>query len=402
MNRRGCSIKGLMIILLLALDVGTWAQRKPVAHPAIEASLEAVEGRLVLAMSASPPTPEAQVEPMHLRVEISLEDGSDGLSRIGAGTIAILPGTSLRLPIFVEEPNGEVQVRVGPDTSSVLTIHMGSRLVLYRQGPLRVTERAPLGTALRLERRTRPSQRFLGAKAGKADDDSGSSRRTDLAPARVETRGESGAVGLTWRLLAAETEEEAGQLIVEVVAPDLSGEGIFEVEWQGRQRQRRFRLGAQTTLQLPLPSPEGPLMGENVRDDDHPIRYSLRGLQGDLLLSGEVSLVALMEQEEAVHGEVGPFQFDRVEYLPGESLEVRVWIRGRARAGYRLVLVGREENGPIFSRTETEVPDSSEPSSLVLSLPRSLRSPAILEYQLLDRQTGFLYQSGQQHIPLRP
>lgn len=396
MGRCGFVIKGLMIALLLALDLETWAQRKPVAHPAIEASLEAVEGRLVLAISVSPSTPEIQVEPIHLQVEISLEKGGDGLSRIGTGTLAILPGTSVRLPIVIEEPGGEAQLRVDPDTSALLSIHLGSRLVLYRQGPLRVTERPPQGTALRLERRDRPTRRILGAMRGTTNDRSASSAPPHLAP----TQTASTEVALALRLLAAETEEEEGQLIVEVAAPDLSGEGVFEIEWQGKRIQRRLRLGAQVSLRLPLPSPEDSRTGEE--DPARPIRYVLRGAQGDLLLSGEVTLITLMEQEEAVQGEVGPFQFDRAEYLPGESLQVRVWIRGRASAGYRLVLIGREGDGPIFSRSETDLPNSSEPLSLALSLPTSLRSPAILEYQLLDRQTGFLYQSGQQRIPLRP
>lgn len=398
MDRRGCSIKGLMMAVLLALELESWAQRKPVAHPAIEASLEAVEGGLVLAISVSPPTPETQLEPVHLRIEISLEKGSEGLSRIGAGTLAILPGTSVRLPVVIEEPGGEVQLRVDPDTSSLLSIHLGSRLVLYRQGPLRVTERHLLGTAIRLERQDRPAQRAPEAKMGRANEPSTFSTNPDLAPNKVA----STEVALALRLLAAETEEEAGQLIVEVAAPDLSGEGVFEIEWQGRRIERRLRLGAQASLRLPLPSPKGPLTGEDEQDLDRPIRYVLRGAQGDPLLSGEVTLIALMEQEEAVQGEVGPFQFDRAEYLPGEPLQVRVWIRGRASAGYRLVMVGREEGGPIFSRSETEIPNSSEPLSLAISLPGSLRSPAILEYQLLDRQTGFLYQSGEQPIPLRP
>jgi hypothetical protein len=207
------------------------------------------------------------------------------------------------------------------------------------------------------------------------------------------------------RLLAAETEQEAGQLVVEVSAPDLSGEAVFEIVWEGRRRTHRLRLGASSSLRLPLPSSEGPLSGlteEGASTDPHPIRYTLRSAQGDLLLSGEVSLVALMEQEEAVQGEVGPFQFDRAEYRPGESLQVWMAIRGRAKAGYRLVLDGRAEDGRHFYRTEMEVSGSSEPLPLVISLPASLRAPAFLEYQLLDRQTGFLYQSGQQPIPLRP
>jgi len=381
---------GLMTALLLALDVETWAQRKPVTHPAVEASLEVVQGRLVLAMSASQERPEA----MRLRIEISLEKGASGLSRIGAGTLAILPGASLRLPIVIDEPDGEEPVRVDPETASLLTIHSGRRLVLYRQGPLRATEAPPLGTALRLER----GEHRARARTWGGNDSSASPRTADFAPARTEWRD----VSLAMRLLAAETEEEAAQLIVEVAAPDLSGEGIFEVEWQGRRSERRLRLGAQTSLRLPLPSPEGPLTGEDVPHHARPIRYALRRAPGDLLLSGEVTLVALIEQEEAAQGEVGPFQFDRGEYLPGESLQVRVGIRGRASAGYRLVLVGREEGGKIFSRTETEVPDSSEPLTLVIALPSPLHAPAVLEYQLLDRQTGFLYQSGQQGIPLRP
>ena len=379
-----------MTALLLALDVETWAQRKPVTHPAVEASLEVVQGRLVLAMSASQERPEA----MRLRIEISLEKGASGLSRIGAGTLAVLPGASLRLPIVIDEPDGEEPVRVDPETASLLTIHSGRRLVLYRQGPLRATEAPPLGTALRLER----GEHRARARTWGVNDSSASPRTADLAPARTEWRD----VSLAMRLLAAETEEEAAQLIVEVAAPDLSGEGIFEVEWQGRRSERRLRLGAQTSLRLPLPSPEGPLTGEDVPHHARPIRYALRRAPGDLLLSGEVTLVALIEQEEAAQGEVGPFQFDRGEYLPGESLQVRVGIRGRASAGYRLVLVGREEGGKIFSRTETEVPDSSEPLTLVIALPSTLHAPAVLEYQLLDRQTGFLYQSGQQGIPLRP
>ncbi len=270
--------------------------------------------------------------------------------------------------------------------------------MLYRLGSLRVTERPALGTTLRIERRDRPARRYLGDQKGTTNDPSASSRTTELTPARVEWRD----VSLVLRLLAAEMEEEAAQLVVEVAAPDLSGEGVFEIEWQGKRSQRRLRLGAQTSLRLPLPSPEGPLTGEENADRARPIRYALRGAQGELLLSGEVPLVALMEQEEAAQGEVGPFQFDRAEYLPGEPLQVRIQVRGRASAGYRLVLVGREEEGPVFSRTETEILDSSEPLSLVLALPASLRPPAILEYQLLDRQTGFLYQSGQQAIPLRP
>jgi len=390
-GRHGSSIVGLMTALLLALDVETWAQRKPVTHPAVEASLEVVQGRLVLAMSASPERPEA----MRLRIEISLEKGASGLSRIGTGTLAVLPGASLRLPVVTEEPDGEIPVRVDPETTSLLTIHSGRRLVLYRLGPLRATERPPVGTALRLERGDPPARRFPGASAG---DPSVSSRTTDLAPVQTEWR----EVSLAMRLLAAEAEEEAAQLIVEVTAPDLSGEGVFEIEWQGKRSERRLRLGAQASLRLPLPSPEGPLTGEDLPHHARPIRYALRRAPGDLLLSGEVTLVALIEQEEAAQGEVGPFQFDRGEYLPGESLQVRVGIRGRASAGYRLVLVGREEGGKIFSRTETEVPDSSEPLSLMITLPGSLRPPAVLEYQLLDRQTGFLYQSGEQPIPLRP
>jgi hypothetical protein len=391
MGRHGSSIVGLMTALLLALDMETWAQRKPVPHPRVEASLEVVQGRLVLALSASQETPEA----MPLRVEISLEKAATGLIRIGAGTLVILPGASLRLPVVINEPGGEEPVRVDPETTSLVTIHSERRLVLYRQGPLRATEAPPLGTALRLERGDPPARRFPGASAG---DPSVSSRTTDLTPVRTEWR----EVSLAMRLLAAEAEEEAAQLIVEVAAPDLSGEGVFEIEWQGKRSERRLRLGAQASLQLPLPSPEGPLTGEDLPHHARPIRYALRRAPGDLLLSGEVTLVALLEQEEAAHGEVGPFQFDRGEYLPGESLEVRIGIRGRASAGYRLVLVGREESGNIFSRTETEVPDSSEPLTLVIALPGTLHTPAVLEYQLLDRQTGFLYQSGQQSIPLRP
>lgn len=398
MGRRRCPIAGILITLLLALEVETWAQRMPVAHLAIEASLEAVEGKLVLAVSASPQIPEGQGEPIHLQVEVSLEKGPSGLSSIGAGTLTIHPGASLRLPIVLEESGEEIQVGVDPGTSALLTIHWGRRLVLYRQGPLRFTGRPPWGTPLQLERRDRPARRSLVSKAGTTEDPSSSSRTSDLTPAR----GDRKDVSLAMRLLAAETEEEAGRLMVEVAAPDLSGEGVFEIEWQGKRSQGRLRLGAQTSLRMPLPSPEGPLTGEEVPPDAHPIRYTLRGAQGDLLLSGEVSLVTLLEQEEVVQGEVGPFQFDRAEYLPGDSLQVRLRIRGRASAGYRLVVVGREVNGSIFSHTETEAQDSSELLSLVLSLPTSLRPPAVLEYQLLDRQTGFLYHSGQEPIPLRP
>ncbi|MFZ4629554.1 MAG: hypothetical protein ACOYNR_14600 [Blastocatellia bacterium] len=402
MGRCRCPIAGILITLLLALEVETRAQRMPpVAHLTIEASLEAVEGKLVLAVSASPQIPEALGEPIHLQVEISLEKGASGLSSIGIGTLAILPGASLRLPIVLEESGERIQVGMDPETSALLTIHWGRRLVLYRQGPLRLTERPPWGTALQLAQRDRPSRRSLVSKAGMTEDPSGSSRISDLAPARADRKD----VSLAMRLLAAETEEEAGRLIVEVAAPDLSGEGVFEIEWQGKRSQCRLRLGAQTSLRMPLPSPEGPLTGEEVLDHvdhAHPIRYTLRGAQGDLLLSGEVTLVTLFEQEDVVEGEVGPFQFDRAEYLPGDSLQARLRIRGRASAGYRLVVIGREVNGSIFSRTETEVQDSSELLSLVFSLPTSLRPPAVLEYHLLDQQTGFLYQSGQQPIPLRP
>lgn len=386
---------------LLALTVQTWAQREPATGAVIEGSLEAVEGRLVLAVSASPGRLETQREPIPLQVRVFLEGETSGLSEIGTGTLFILPGTSRRLPLVIEEPGGEVPVRATPSTSSLLTIHLGGKLVLYRQGPLTGTDRPAIETALRLERRAPRIPLFKEARTKAVDAPSDPLQGTDVSNGRAD----STAVSLVMRLLAAETEEEAGQLVVEVAAPDLSGEAVFEIVWQGRRRQQRLRLGVSSSLRLPLPSSEGPLSGLSGEDgstDPHPIRYTLRSAQGDLLLSGEVSLVALMEREEAVLGEVGPFQFDRTEYQPGESLRLWVVIRGGASAGYRLVIDGRGEDGRHFYRTEMEVSGSSEPLPLVISLPASLRGPAILEYQLLDRQTGFLYQNGQQPIPLRP
>jgi hypothetical protein len=360
----------------------------------VEASLVVLGGKLLVEVSRSGSTaPLAELrEELPLRAEIFLGDETSELVSMGSGELQIRPGQSLRLVILAAGPTGEpLPVFAQRGRPSRIILHEGRRLLLYRQAPLSEREgEAPEGT-LRLA----AEELAIGNREVKSSPLPALVRIDPSAPALLPDR-----VAIQLRLLGPELTDEAGRLSIELATTDLAGEAIFEVEWQAQVSRHRLRLAALTHLLLPLRLPRETSIGEDPLSPTETIRYRLTGRSGEELLSGEVSLATLLEEEEARRAEVGPLLFDRSLYLPGDHLEVLVPIQGRVEQGYRLLIMARGGDGALFHHVELEVLEAAP--RLTLPLPITLRAPAVLEYQLRDRRSGFLYSQGSQPIPLAP
>lgn len=131
--------------------------------------------------------------------------------------------------------------------------------------------------------------------------------------------------------------------------------------------------------------------------------YALTAQNGGLLARGEVDLDKLAAPDAVT---VSELTFDRPVYAPGESaraiIELQSELPGEAPRGYRLEVTVQEGGGASLfkdGRKGINIAGKSR-QEFLFDLPREVKGPITLAYQVFGGQTGLLFDSGVREIVL--
>jgi hypothetical protein len=129
------------------------------------------------------------------------------------------------------------------------------------------------------------------------------------------------------------------------------------------------------------------------------LSYTLTSGTGQALASGEVDLDQLTASDAV---SVGEFTFDRPAYTRGESARVVIELQGDAPRGYRMNLTVKDGGGNLLVKDERRGSSKKGKSrqEFSIEIPREVRGPIIVEYQVFGGQTGALFDSGSREIVL--
>jgi hypothetical protein len=140
-----------------------------------------------------------------------------------------------------------------------------------------------------------------------------------------------------------------------------------------------------------------------VASSERRFNYVLTAQNGGLLARGEVDLDKLAAPDAVTISEL---TFDRPVYAPGEAaraiIELQSELQGDAPHGYRLEVTVQEGGGTnLFKdvRKGINVAGRSR-QEFLFELPREVKGPITLAYQVFGGQTGLLFDSGVREIVL--
>ena len=129
------------------------------------------------------------------------------------------------------------------------------------------------------------------------------------------------------------------------------------------------------------------------------LSYTLTSATGQTLASGEVDLDQLTASDAV---SVGELTLDRPAYTRGESARVAIDLQGDAPSGYRMNLTVKDGGGNLLVKDERRGSSKQGKSrqEFSIEIPREVRGPIIVEYQVFGGQTGALFDSGSREIVL--
>src|SRR5262249_53177482 len=129
------------------------------------------------------------------------------------------------------------------------------------------------------------------------------------------------------------------------------------------------------------------------------LMYALTSTTGQTLARGEVDLDQLIASDAVL---VSALTFDRPAYTPGELARAIIELQGDAPRGYRLELTVKDSSGNLLLKDERRGSNVGGKSrqEFSLELPREVKGPVVVAYQVFGGQTSALFDSGARAIVL--
>jgi|SRR5215468_5604236 len=316
-----------------------------------------------------------EVERAGAQIQLVLTNPSDtrvfqGVANVSVGlstdaairfTITLAPNETRRFPLTASRTSGQ-----SSDQYSLTVYNQNGALVLSRIAPIKTTGGS--------ERATGPKQASTSKKGSEE--------------LRVNARLTS---GLASRDAEIPTSDQVGTLLLnfEIESATPIKDASFTLSAKDFQRRQPVTVQGRADIEFKLPEKLG----------ERKLSYTLTAKAGQPLARGEVDLDQLTASDAV---SVGALTFDRAGYKPGESARVVIELLGDAPRGYRLELTVKDGGGNLLLKDERRGSNTAGKSrqEFTLEIPREVKGPVIVAYQVFGGQTGAPFDSGVREIIL--
>src|SRR5215813_8477239 len=321
--------------------------------PAIEGAVERTGAQIQLVIT----------NPSDTRVFQGVANVNVGLSSDAAIrlTITLAPKETRRFPLTAHTTSGQ-----SGDQYSLLVYNQTGALILSRIAPIKTTGGS--------ERATPPRQ---AATPNKGSDE-------------VEVNAQL-TRGLANRDAELPTTDQVEPFLLtfEIKSATPIKDASFTLSAKGFQRSQPVTVDGRANLEFKLPETLG----------ERKLSYTLTAKAGRQLARGEVDLDQLTASDAA---SVGALTFDRPAYAPGESARAVIELQGDTPRGYRLEVTVKDGGGNLLLKDERRGSNTAGKSrqEFTLEIPREVKGPVIVAYQVFGGQTGAPFDSGVREIIL--
>ncbi|MFN0084814.1 MAG: hypothetical protein ACKVX9_05460 [Blastocatellia bacterium] len=330
-------------------------------RPALSGGIEKSNGRLRLFL-----TNDSEIE-FHGRAVIAI--GSDSEQReIGQVTV-IVGSQSTSLLQFSS-------VAVSGNDYLLKVFDLKGALIVYKAGPIKsVSDGAPATEAALTNISTDGAEPPLPIAPATAN-----SSATAAASEEVTIRG---------RLVASEKETDPPKLVFEINALKSIKKATLAITLGKHQSQQTLDIAGTALAEFKLPD----------EVDSDKVLYLLKAGDGREILKGEIKLEQLMTED---YISVSDIRTDRPAYDLGDTVRISIFLEGQSPHGYRLEVQARDARGAVFFNDQRQIKarDKTTSQEFSFSLPGSGETPIILEFKILDGETGLLFDSGEREIPI--
>jgi hypothetical protein len=192
------------------------------------------------------------------------------------------------------------------------------------------------------------------------------------------------------RLTGGETEDEPFVLVLEVESPQPIPDAKVTVTAKGFQQSTRVRVEGHTQVEFKLPD----------ELEAQKLASTLADAAGRVVARGEADIDRLLSDQ---HVTVGEFSTDRPTYKPGDVAQLKVGVRGGARAKYQVEITAKDGRGTVFfrdSRRGGGREQAGAAQEFAVTLPRDAPGPVRVEIKLLDAESGETVDSTEREIAL--
>lgn len=188
--------------------------------------------------------------------------------------------------------------------------------------------------------------------------------------------------------LPSPEDMELSLLTVIIESPNPIKNASFTLNCSNFERRQPVTVQRQTELEFKLP----------VELSERRFNYTLSAEDGNLLARGKIDLDLLAGPDVV---SVSELTFDRSVYTPGEAARTVIELQGEAPRGYRLDVTVREGETILFKDTRQGINNAGRSrQEFLFDLPREVKGPIILGFQVFGGQTGLLFDSGTREIVL--
>lgn len=191
------------------------------------------------------------------------------------------------------------------------------------------------------------------------------------------------------RLLANQTDDDQMVLVLEIKSPQPIVDATIDITI-GRFRESKPVSGKpDQTVEFKLPD----------QLDDERVVYVLTAKNGREIARGDLDLGELLSEDVVT---VADIKTDKPSYEPGESAHITLMLEGRSPHGHKIELLARDGQGnTIFNEQLTiSANTQTDTQQFSMSLPREITTPVVLEFRILDSETGLLFDSGEREIQI--
>jgi len=317
-----------------------------------------------------------EVEREGAKIQLVLTNPSD--TRVFQGSAKVSVGLSADATIQLTITLAPNETRRFPLTASTTSGQSGDQysLTIYNQtGALVLSKIAPIKTA-----------------AGSAAPKQTSAPKKDSKEVNVNARLTRGLASRDAELPTPE-EVEPFLLTFDIESPIPIKNASFTLIAKDFQQRRpvtiQEQVGGLVTLEFKLPDTLG----------ERKLKYTLTSEAGQPLARGEVDLDQVTAADAV---SVGALTFDRSAYAPGESARAIIELQGNTTRSYRLELTVKDGGGNLLIKDHRRGSNSEGKSrqEFLLEIPREVKGPIIVAYQVFGVQNGALFDSGTREIVL--
>jgi hypothetical protein len=199
-----------------------------------------------------------------------------------------------------------------------------------------------------------------------------------------------GGIKVNARLTGGEKESDPFVLVFEITCLTPIPDATLQVTAKGFQQTAKISVLGQGKAEFKLPD----------ELEAQKLFYILSDAHGRIVARGEADLNQMLSDERTA---IGEFSSDRPSYKPGDTANLKIAVRGAAKAGYRMEILGKNSHGEVFFR-DLRRGNAGEKSGatqqFTITIPAEATGPVRVEVKIFDGESGTLLDSNEREIAL--